>query len=129
MLVTGASGGIGSAVARALAADGWRVAVGYRSGRDRADALVDELTAGGAQALAIGGDLSTAPGAAALLAAAAELGPVLGLVNNAGITDDGLALSMRDEAWDRVLETNLTGASASPVRPLRPMVRARYAGS
>lgn len=125
-LVTGGSGGIGSAVARALAADGWRVAVGYRSGRDRAERLVAELAAGGADARAVAGDLASADGATALLAGAAELGPVLGLVNNAGITDDGLALSMRDEHWQRVLDTNLTAAFRLTRAALRPMVRARY---
>lgn len=126
VLVTGGSGGIGSAVVRALSADGWRVAVGYRSGRDRAEQLVAELTSAGADALAIPGDLTTADGATVLLGAAAELGPVLGLINNAAITDDGLALSLRDEHWQRVIDTNLTAAFRLTRAALRPMVRARY---
>ena len=124
VLVTGGSGGIGGAIAQALAADGWRVAVGYHRGRDAAEALAESLRASGADAIAVGGDVTAGP--AQLLAAAGELGPVLGLVNNAGITADGLALSMRDEAWDSVIHTNLTAAFQLTRAALCPRVRARY---
>jgi 3-oxoacyl-[acyl-carrier protein] reductase len=125
ILVTGGSGGIGSAICTALAEDGWRVAVGYRSNKEAAEAVVDNITAVGGHALAVGGDVSDA-GAKALLAQAAELGPVFGLVNNAGITKDALALMISDDAWDDVIATNLTSAFRLTKAALRPMVKARF---
>lgn len=125
VLVTGGSGGIGAATCRALASDGWRVAVGFRSGRESAEAVVGSITDAGGDALAVGGDITNG-GIADLLAGAAELGPVLGLVNNAGITDDALALMLSDDAWDDVIHTNLTSTFRLTKAALRPMVRARY---
>jgi 3-oxoacyl-[acyl-carrier protein] reductase len=125
-LVTGGSRGIGAATCARLAADGWPVAVVYRSDEAAATAVVDEITDAGGRALAICADVCE-PGAAesAFTAAEAELGPVLVLVNNAGITDDGLAPQLEDDAWDRVLQTNLTGAFRFTRRALGPMLRAR----
>jgi 3-oxoacyl-[acyl-carrier protein] reductase len=120
-LVTGGSRGIGAAVARALAADGWPVAVSYRSGADEAHALADEI-----QGLALGADV-TAPAAADELIAGAEeaLGPVAVLVNNAGVRADGLAIQLEDDAWDSVMATNLTAAFRLTRRAVRGMVRRR----
>jgi 3-oxoacyl-[acyl-carrier protein] reductase len=122
-LVTGGSRGIGAATARALAADGWAVALTYRSGADEARLLADELEG----AIALQADVAQ-PGAAEALIAAAEeqLGPVAVLVNNAGIRADGLALQLDDDAWDRVIETNLTAAFRLTRRALRGMVRRRH---
>lgn len=125
ILVTGGSGGIGAATCRALAEDGWRVAVGFRSGQDSAEAVAAAIRKAGGEARAIGGDITNG-GVSTLLAAAAELGPVLGLVNNAGITDDALALMLSDDAWDDVIHTNLTSTFRLTKAALRPMVRARY---
>jgi 3-oxoacyl-[acyl-carrier protein] reductase len=124
-IVTGGSRGIGAAAARALAADGWPVALTYRSGADQARALADELSGGGAVALAA--DV-TAPQCADELIAAAEeaLGPVAVLVNNAGVTADGLAVQLDDEAWDIVLDTNLTAAFRLTRRAVRGMIRRRH---
>ena len=124
IFVSGGSRGIGAAICTALAADGWHVAVGYRSGQELAEQVVAGITDAGGSALAVGGDVTD--GAAGLLAQAAELGPVLGLVNNAGITDDNLALGISDEAWDRVIATNLTSAFGLTRAALRPMLRARF---
>jgi 3-oxoacyl-[acyl-carrier protein] reductase len=123
-IVTGGSRGIGAATARALAADGWPVAVTYRSGADAAHALVEELGDG---ALALQADV-TIPGAAedVLSAAADALGPVAVLVNNAGITADGLAVQLDDDAWDRVIDTNLTAAFRLTRHAVRGMVRRRH---
>lgn len=127
-LVTGGSRGIGAATARALAAAGHPVAIGYRSAVDEAEAVVASITAAGGRAVAIQGDV-TAPGAEeALLDAAAEgLGDkVLVLVNNAGVRVDGLTAQLDDEGWNTTLDTNLTAAFRLTRRALGPMLRARH---
>jgi 3-oxoacyl-[acyl-carrier protein] reductase len=126
-LVTGASRGIGAAIARALAADGWAVGVNYRSDRDAADNVVDEIEADGGHAVALGADVVD-PEAADKLFSGLESrfdAPVLALVNNAGISRDDLTPSLSDEEWDDVLRTNLTAAFRMTRRALRPMIRAR----
>jgi 3-oxoacyl-[acyl-carrier protein] reductase len=126
-VVTGASRGIGAACAKALAADGWPVVVNYRGSADAAQATVAAIEAAGGEALAVRADVAS-PDAVTELFGAAEAwrGRVLVLVNNAGITADGLTAQLDDEDWDRVLETNLTATFRLTRRALRPMLRARY---
>ena len=126
-LVTGASRGIGAAIARGLAEDGWPVAVNYRSDRAGAERLVAEIESAGGRALALQADV-TDPAAPDLLWAALEEHfelPVLVLVNNAGLNRDDLVASMDDEKWSQVLETDLTAAFRLMRRAMRPMLRAR----
>ncbi|MCW2998131.1 MAG: short-chain dehydrogenase/reductase [Solirubrobacterales bacterium] len=126
-LVTGASKGIGAACAQALALDGWPVGVHFGRDADGAQATVDAITGAGGRAFAITGDVGHPESADAIFSALeAELGPVLALVNNAGIRDDGLAMQLSDDAFDRVLQTNLSGAFRLTRRALGPMVRKRY---
>ncbi len=127
VVVTGAARGIGAASAVALAQDGWNVAVNFRSDQAGADAVVEQIRKAGGRAMAFGADvLDGAAWDEALPRVAEELGPVLALVNNAGITADGLALQLSDEDWDSVVATNLTAAFRLSRRALRPMIRARY---
>jgi 3-oxoacyl-[acyl-carrier protein] reductase len=127
VLVTGASRGIGAAIARELAADGWAVAAGYRSDAGGAAATVDAIEERGGSAIAIGGDVCDPDDMERVLAEAAEkLGPVLGLVNCAGVTADGLAIQIDDDKWDRVIETNLTAAFRLTRAVIRPMMKARF---
>jgi 3-oxoacyl-[acyl-carrier protein] reductase len=127
VLVTGASRGIGAAIARELAADGWAVAAGYRSDADGAAATVEAIERDGGSAFAIGGDVCDPDAMQRVLAEAQEqLGPVLGLVNCAGVTADGLAIQIDDDKWDRVIETNLSAAFRLTRAVIRPMMKARY---
>jgi 3-oxoacyl-[acyl-carrier protein] reductase len=109
-LVTGASRGIGRAAALALAAEGASVAVNYRSSHDQAAAVVKEIEHRGGRAIAIAADVSEPAEAAALVERAKqELGGLHVLVNNAGISRDGLIFDLDvDEAW-RVLKVNFGG--------------------
>jgi len=126
-LVTGASRGIGAAIARALAREGWPVGVNYRSDSQAAEAVVEEITSAGGRATALQGDVSDPATADALFTALEEeFGPVLVLVNNAGVRADGLSPQIDDEDWDKVIDTNLSAAFRLTRRALRPMLRNRY---
>jgi 3-oxoacyl-[acyl-carrier protein] reductase len=126
-LVTGASRGIGAAIAKALAREGWPVGVNYRSDSESAEAVVKEITDAGGRALAVQADISDPDAADALFKRLEdELGPVLVLVNNAGVRADGLSPQIDDEDWARVIDTNLSAAFRLTRRALRPMIRNRF---
>jgi 3-oxoacyl-[acyl-carrier protein] reductase len=124
--VTGASRGIGAAIARDLAADGWAIGIGYNTSADAAKAVVGEIAAAGGRALALGGDVIDRERIDTHFSTLEErFGPVLVLVNNAGVRADGLAPQIQDCDWDRVLDTNLTAAFRATRRAIPTMLRAR----
>jgi 3-oxoacyl-[acyl-carrier protein] reductase len=126
-LVTGASRGIGAAIAVGLAGDGWPVAVNYRTDADGAAATVAAIEAVGGRAVSFQADVADPQAPAGLVEAVhRELGPIGVLVNNAGVRADGLALSLSDEDWQRVLDTNLHGTYRMTRQVLREMIRARF---
>jgi len=126
-LVTGASRGIGAATARALAAEGWPVAINFRADETGAREVAAGIVDGGGRAEPVRSDVRDPAGAERAVDAAAErLGPVLVLVNNAGVRADGLAPQIGDEDWDRVLDTNLSGAFRTTRRALPTMLRERF---
>jgi len=109
-IVTGASRGIGRAIALALAASGANVVVNYASSSTAAEQVVTEITAAGGRAIALQADVSKALQVDSLLNAALEKwNRVDILVNNAGITRDTLLLRMKPEDWQAVIDLNLTG--------------------
>ena len=126
-LVTGASRGIGASIARALANDGWPVGVNYRQDAEGAEAVVKEITDAGGRAVAVKGDVADPATADALFERLEEeFGPVLVLVNNAGVRADGLAPMIDDDDWQTVIDTNLSAAFRLTRRALRPMIRNRF---
>jgi 3-oxoacyl-[acyl-carrier protein] reductase len=126
-LVTGAARGIGAATARALAADGWSVGVNYRADAEGAERVAAEIEAAGGRALACRADVSERQAIGPLFERlTGAFGPVLVLVNNAGVRADGLAPQLGEEEWARVLDTNLSAAYRTSRRALAPMLRARF---
>jgi 3-oxoacyl-[acyl-carrier protein] reductase len=125
-IVTGAARGIGSAVARRLAADGLAVGViDLREGD--CGGTVDAITAAGGRALAAGADVSdSAQVAAAVQAIADELGPPAVLVNNAGVLRDNLLFKMTDDDWDTVLGVHLRGSFLMSRAVQKYMVEQRF---
>ncbi|MBI3666167.1 MAG: 3-oxoacyl-[acyl-carrier-protein] reductase [Acidobacteria bacterium] len=124
--ITGASQGIGRACARVLAEHGARVVAAARQ-QEKLEQLVAEIRAAGGQAAAVPMDVASAESIAAAFRQAVEIfGKVEILVNNAGITRDGLAMRMKRESWDAVLTTNLTGSFLCIQQALPGMVRARW---
>jgi 3-oxoacyl-[acyl-carrier protein] reductase len=126
-LVTGGSRGIGRAIALRLAREGATVAVGYVSQPAAAEETVAAIAAEGGTAVAFQFDVGD-PGAVATAVGAVteRFGRLDVLVNNAGISVDGLVLRYKEADWQRVLDVNLTGVFACTKAALRPMVRARY---
>ena len=127
-LVTGGSRGIGRAVCLALAARGMRVAVNYAGNAAAAEEVVQAcLQQGAPDAFAVQADVSDAEQVRALVAAVSERwGGVDVLVNNAGITRDGLMMRMSEQDFDAVLATNLKGAFACMQAVMRPMMKQRW---
>jgi 3-oxoacyl-[acyl-carrier protein] reductase len=116
-LVTGASRGIGRAIAEELARGGASVVVAYRSGADEAEALAEEIGGRAVQA-----DISDAESARALVERAGDLDI---LVNNAGVTRDGLLVRMSDEDWTTVIDTNLASCFYTCRAAVRGMMKKR----
>lgn len=109
-IVTGASRGIGAAIARKLAADGMRVILNYCGSEEKALAVKAEIEAAGGEAAVWQCDVADAAQCEAMVKAVTEAyGSIDVLVNNAGITRDGLLLRMKDEDFSRVIDTNLKG--------------------
>jgi 3-oxoacyl-[acyl-carrier protein] reductase len=122
-LVTGASGGIGSAIAKALAAQGARLAVSG-SNAEKLEAFRAEL---GGDHVALPCNLSDGAAVDALVPQAVEaLGRLDILVNNAGVTRDNLAMRMKDEEWDTVIRVNLEAAFRLMRAAAKPMMKARF---
>lgn len=125
-VVTGASRGIGAAIARRLGAEGATVYVNYMGSQAAAEAVVADIVAAGSAASAMQCDVSDVTACAGLIdAVVAEAGRIDILVNNAGITRDGLLVRMSDEDWDAVIRTNLTSVFTATKAAARPMMKQR----
>lgn len=123
-LVTGSSRGIGRAIARELAREGWRVCINYRVRRDCAESLLEEITAFGGEGMIYGADVSRREEVNAMVAAIkAQWGEVSLLVNNAGVAGQALFQDVTDELWHRYFSVNVDGAYHAIQAVLPPMLR------
>jgi 3-oxoacyl-[acyl-carrier protein] reductase len=126
-VVTGGSRGIGRACAIALASDGWRVAIGYRTSEPDAKETIDLIERTGATGLAVALDVADETSVTeAFRRVADELGNVTGLVNNAGMSRDGLLLRYPMEIYEQTMATNLRGAFLCSQAALRGMLREKW---
>ncbi|ROU08376.1 3-oxoacyl-ACP reductase FabG [Lysobacter enzymogenes] len=125
-LVTGGSGDLGGAICLRLAAQGWRVIVHANSGLERAEAVVARIRADGGQAEAVAFDVADGEAARAALERLLQAGPIQGVVNNAGIHDDGPMAGMSDAQWRRVIDVSLHGFFHVTQPLLLPMARTRF---
>lgn len=129
-IVTGASRGIGRAIALELASRGADVAFNYAKNADAAESLTKEIEARGVRALASQGDVGNTEAAAEMVKTVKEtFGRIDFLINNAGITRDNLILRMKESDWDEVMDTNLKGAWNFAKAALRTMLRQEEGGS
>ena len=125
-LVTGASRGIGRAIALRLAAEGANVVVNYNANADAANEVAQAIRSTGAEAEVLQADVSVATDVDRLVQAAlGKFGRIDVLVNNAGITRDTLIMRMSEDDWDAVIDTNLKSAFLVTKAVLRPMLRQR----
>ncbi|MGN1401700.1 MAG: 3-oxoacyl-[acyl-carrier-protein] reductase [Bacillus sp. (in: firmicutes)] len=125
-IVTGASRGIGRAIALELANAGANVAVIYAGSEEKAKAVVDEICSLGRNSVAIRCDVSNSEQVSAMMKQVSEeLGTVDILINNAGITKDNLLMRMKEEEWDQVIDTNLKGTFLCTKAVARMMMKKR----
>lgn len=126
-VITGATGGIGKAIAKRLATDGFQLVLHYRSRKNEAEQLVEDCRGIGGEAIIFGGDLSDPAVCDALINTTIEtFGRLDVLVNNSGITKDGLIMRQTEEDFLRVIDVNLTSAWRLQKLAVRPMMRQRY---
>lgn len=126
-LVTGAMGGLGTAICQSLAKDGFKVVANCLPNFEQKDGWLSAQRDLGFDFVAAEGDVSNYESCAAMVAKIeAELGPIDVLVNNAGITRDGLAAIMKESDWDSVLDTNLKGAFLCSKAVMRAMMKKRW---
>jgi 3-oxoacyl-[acyl-carrier protein] reductase len=123
--VTGSSRGIGAATALMLAADGWPVRVNYRADEAGAKSVVAQIQDAGGSATLWQGDIADADDIARMVAPGDD-GPVLVLVNNAGVRMDNLSPQLEDEQWQTVIDVNLTATFRATRAALPKMMRARF---
>lgn len=125
-VVTGGTRGIGRAIAKRLAGDGWDLLLTYRGDEQAANETAATLSDTGRRVEIIAADIATADGAGLAIETAMErFGKIDALINNAGITRDTLIMRMSEEDWDAVLDTNLKGAFLASKAVIRPMLRQR----
>ncbi|WP_347860625.1 3-oxoacyl-[acyl-carrier-protein] reductase [Salimicrobium sp. PL1-032A] len=126
-LVTGASRGIGKAIALELAAQGAKVAVNYAGSEEKAQSVVQEIEAAGGEAVKIKADVSREEDVKAMIKEVVDtFGSLDLLVNNAGITRDNLLMRMKEEDFDSVIDTNLKGVFLTTKGVTRQMMRQKF---
>jgi len=125
-LVTGGSGGIGSAICRRLAADGFHVVVHANSNPDRAESVVAGIVANGGSAQAVAFDVADAEASRSAIEVLLRDGPVQAVVNNAGVHDDAPLAGMSEAQWKRVIDISLHGFFHVTQPLLLPMARTRW---